>query len=166
MCSEKCPSPAALDNHSLEQREAAAQSKQMASHARPPHCDRRQEEGEDQCQSKLTLNSCWCLTDSLTNCHLSSLFMSLSLSLSFTLSLFLLAPLLDIYFSVFLLIHVCLTCLPIRVAFAFINVTGSRYFFLSLSCLFLTPRAKSIVIHSSQSLSMIYCNVIISHSFS
>lgn len=50
-----CLFPAALDHHSLEQREATAQSEQMASHARPPHCDRRKEEGQEQCQSESLL---------------------------------------------------------------------------------------------------------------
>lgn len=54
----KLPYPAALDHHSVEQREAAARSEQMAPHARPPHRDRRQEEGQEQCHSQLTPKPC------------------------------------------------------------------------------------------------------------
>lgn len=44
-----------LDHYSVEQRETATQSEQMASYACPPHCDRWQEEGEGQCHSQLKL---------------------------------------------------------------------------------------------------------------
>lgn len=56
----------------------------MASHARPPHRDRRQEEGEEWCNSHLTLVPADVLTDSMTDCQLLS-WVSVSLSLSFLL---------------------------------------------------------------------------------
>lgn len=164
----KFPSPAAADHHSLEQREATTQSKQMASHARPPHRDRRQEEGEVQRHSQLTLRpaltSEW-QHDKLSVAQFVYACLSLSRRICYSVSLVLL---LDVYFSLSPLpIHVYLTCPLIRVAFTFINVTHSHHFFsVSLSLSFSPPRAKSIVIHSSQSLNMIYCNMIISHSFS
>ncbi len=137
----------------------------MASHARPPHCDRRQEEGEDQCHSQLRLKPA--LTSEWQHDKLSvaqSVYVSLFLSLPIS------GPSPSyVCFSVFLPIRVYLTCPPIHVVFAFINVTHSQHFFsvsLSLSVFFcfLTPMAKSIVTHSSQSLNVIYCNTIISHS--
>lgn len=71
----------------------------------------------------------------------------LSLSLSFSIylgySISLVLPL-DVYFSLSLLpIHVYLTCPPIRVAFAFVNVSHSQCFFsvsLSQSDFFPLPR--------------------------
>ena len=47
--------PPAPDHHPVEQRETPTQSQQMASDACPPHCDRRQEEGES--QSPLTAHT-------------------------------------------------------------------------------------------------------------
>lgn len=83
-------------------------------------------------------------------------------------TLFSLVLLLDVFFfSVSLAIHVYLTCPPIHVASAFINVIHPQRLspsasLIVLSFYFLTPEAKSMVIHPSQSLNMIYCNMIIS----
>lgn len=171
MCYVKFLSPAATDHHSVEQREATTRSEQMASHARPPHCDRRQEEGESQGHSQLTL------TPVLTfewqqDCRSLRVFMHLSRSFSSTsVTLFLWSFSL---MSIFLYLSSCpctvhLTCSPIRVAFTFINATHSQHLCLSVSfsVSFFSPhKTQYIVIYSSQSLSMIYCNMIISHSFS
>lgn len=107
--------------------------------------------------------SSWRLSDSTTDCQSLALFMYLFLS-----SLLLRSSGASpwcLFFSVFLAIHVYLTCPPIRVAFGFINVTHPQPFFsVSLFSFFFPLKAKSIVIHSSQSLNMIYCNMIISLS--
>lgn len=109
----------------------------------------------------------WRLTDSMTNCCSVCLWLSLSLTQYLCYSYFS-GPPWYIFFSVFLprisdmsndpcgvRFHKChsLTAIPLRRPFTV------------LSCL-LTPKAKSIVIHSSQSLNMNYCNTIISHSSS
>lgn len=100
LCYVKFPSPAATDHHSVEQREATTQSEQMASHARPPHCNRRQEEGEGQCHSQLTLTPA--LTFEWQQDKLSvaqSVYVSLSLSFFFYICYFLsLVLLTDVYF--------------------------------------------------------------------
>lgn len=71
------------DHYSVEQREAAAQPEQMASHARSPHCDRWQEEGEGHCHSQLKLQPA--LTSEWQDDKLSlaqSVYASLTLSIS------------------------------------------------------------------------------------
>lgn len=153
--------PAATDHHSVEQREATTQSEQMASHARPPHCNRRQEEGEGQCQSQLTLTPA--VTFEWQQGKLSvARSVYESLSVFFYISYFL-SPvfLIGVYFS---LSWSCISEMFTDPATQISNI------FACVSPFHCPPppsphKTKSIMIHSSQSLSMIYCNIIISHSF-
>lgn len=140
VCVRRCvifPSPAATDHHSVEQREATTQSEQMASHARPPHCNRRQEEGEGHIRSQPTLTPALTFEwqqDKLTVAQ------SLCVSVCFFLALT----------SIFLSPgHVYLKCSPIRAAFA------HRIFF------FFLPSQDNM---REGSLVMIYCNIIIPRS--